>query len=159
MKGMFKGRSIVRKSIVLSFLFFAKLMILAHAIVPHHHHNGLIFTIIAAHHEHDCNSHNDHQRCKDAQSDGKCDYTHCNEDFENCVLTMMFVKSCNCRQTFLLHHCSFDALPFVFTLLADYSAPQIDDDVGLPFRQNPLLPSYLSEYISQSLGLRAPPVC
>ena len=146
----------VKKVIALLFLLIAKTIMLAHVIIPHHCHNGLIFTTIIAHNAHDCDTLNDHQ-CNHALSNGKCDYTNCNNDFDNCVSATIYIKSCNCRNTYLLHDCNFELSHLA--LFSDNSLPPIVDDVGLPFRQNPLTTSYLTEYISQSLGLRAPPVC
>ena len=147
-----------KKAIALSFLFLANAIMLTHAIIPHHHHNGVFFTLATAHHNHDCDSHNDHQNCDDTQSDRKCEYPFCDDNAEKCSLTTIYVKVSDNRQSFQLHDFDIDLLPCILTLLTDYNAPLIDD-VGLPFRQNPYLQSYHTEYISQSLGWRAPPVC
>jgi len=155
----FKTGFSIKKVIVLSFLFLAKTIMLAHAIIPHHHHQGLIYTTIIAHHEDECNSQNNRHQCDDTPSAGSCYYPFCNSEFENCELATIYVKFCKCRQSFLSHNCDFDLFSFVLFLFPADTAPPVTDDVGLPFRQNPYIPSFSTEYISQSLGLRAPPVC
>ena len=151
----------IKKAIALSFLFLANAVMLAHAVLPHHHHGGLVYFMATAHHQHDCDHyHCDHHHCNDAQSeDGNSDYTPCNDDIEDCELATIYFKFENQRRTFQRSDFDFDLFSFDFALFTDNHTPSIDDDIGLPFRQNPyLLPCHL-EYISQSLGLRAPPVC
>ncbi len=48
----------------------------------------------------------------------------------------------------------------VALLLAYFNPePGIRDDDGVPFRQRPFVETYHYEYLTRSLGLRAPPVC
>ena len=141
----------IKKVIASSFLFLATTIMLAHAIIPHHHHNGLIFTTITAHHDHDCNSH-------DAQSeDDSCDYPLCSDGIENCELATFFARNDSERRTVQLSDFAFDLFSSDFILFTNDHIPPLNNDIGLSFRQNPFLPSYYSEYVSQSHGLRAPP--
>ena len=100
-----------------------------------------------------------HHHLGDIQSINQCDHTSCHGNIEDCTLTKIYIKFENHRQLIQLHSVDFDFLPCILTLFSDYSIPQIADAVGLPFRQNPYVISYQTEYISQSLGLRAPPAC
>ena len=155
----YKTRLSIRKAIALSFLFLANTMILVHAVIPHHHHDGLTFMLTGVHQRHDCNSHNDHHNCNDAQSGKNCNYPLCDGNIEDCALATIYVRFGNDRPSSQLHDFDFELLPCIFILFFEDFEHPIADDVGLPFRQNPLVPSQYPEYISQSLGLRAPPVC
>ena len=138
------------KAIALSFLFLANTIMLAHSIVPHHHHNGLIFTLTTEHH----NDGDD-----DAHHDDNCDYPNCNDGIENCELSMIYISFGNEKQIFQPYDCNFNVLLCVFILFSDDSIPPIANDIGIPFRQNPYLQLYHSDDVTQSHGLRAPPVC
>ena len=148
----FKVEFSIKKAAALSFLFLAVTIMMAHVIIPHHHHDGLVFFMATACHDRNCNSH-------DAQSeDDSCDYPLCHDGIENCELATIYVKFDSDWRLLQLHDCDFKLLPCIFTLFSDDHTPPLDIDIGLPFRQNPYLLS-LTEYIFQSYGLRAPPVC
>ena len=115
------------------FMMIANVIILTHTITAHHH------------------SHDDYQ------SIGHCNDTCCHGDIDDCPLTDIYVTPCKCNRTFLPNTCDYEMSPCFSTLLSYDLIPQIHDDVGLPFRQKPYLLSYHAEYLSQSLGLRAPP--
>jgi len=122
------------KITALLFLMLAGTCIAAHAVFCHHHTD-------------------------DIQPVAQCDHeTPCHGDIGDCALENIYIEPYKCCRTFLQHHCDFKLPLCYLTPFSDDAIPQIAD-ISLPFRQNPLLPSYLSEYISQSLGLRAPPVC
>ena len=146
----FKSGFSIKKAIALSFLLLANTIILAHAIVCHHHHDAIPITLAATHHDDNCDSH-------DAQPIDPCNNSYCHGCIENCSLIKIYIRFNNERQLFQLHDFDFDRPSYTLTLFSDYSIPLIADDVGLPFRQKPYLLSYSTEYISQSLGLRAPP--
>ena len=123
------------KITALLFFMLASVSIVAHSVICRHH-------------------------LDDIQSVAQCDHTPCHGNIEDCALTNIYVNPCRCNQMFLPHNCNFELFPCFLILFSDYSIPQIADDVGLPFRQKPyLIIPYLTEYISQSLGLRAPPSC
>ena len=124
-----------KKVISVSFLLLANVILLAHAILFHHHDDD------------------------DAQHVGQCHASHCHGSIEGCTLSILYVSIDNNQPTVQLLNSYFDLWPTFFSPLSDYSTPPIADDVGLPFRQKPFLISYHSDYLSQSLGLRAPPAC
>jgi len=128
------------RKISLSFLMLANAILLAHAVIPHHHCDEMcIASTATAHHGHDC----------DLQS---------HKDIKFCSLTIIYAKFDNEKTVSQSYHSDFHLAPFIFALLPNYSLPQIENDAGLPFRQKPYLLSYLTEYTSQSIGLRAPPL-
>ena len=160
----------IKKAIAFSFLLLANAVILAHAIVCHHHYEGML--IVCAHHEQGCNHHeqgcnhheqgcNHHEQgCNhhdDTRPFGQCHDPFCHGDFEGCSLTMIVIKLVEDKQLPQLP--DFCSPTCDFTLFSGCSIPPITDDTGLPFRQKPYLLSFHIEYISQSLGLRAPPTC
>ena len=152
----FKAGFSIKKAIALSFLLLANTVILVHAIICHHHHDTIPVTLVAGHHKHDCNSYNHHHH--DAQSVDRCNnYPNCHERIEECSLVTIYVRLNDDKQVSQLLNFDFDQLPYILVPFSDYSIPQIYNDAGLPFRQKPYLLSYHTEYISQSLGLRAPP--
>lgn len=135
-----------KKTIALAFLMIANAIILVHTVIPHHLHNCIPIAFVTSQYHHD------------NQPVGHCNDHNCNGNFEDCALTKIYVKFDNDRQKVQLHSFDFDLLPCVFILFSDYSTPPTADNVGLSFRQKPYLISYHTEYISQSLGLRAPPL-
>jgi len=121
----------VKKIISLSFLLFAGTIILAHAVVPHHYHNGLPF-ITDNHDVH--HSHNQDQ------------------NVEDCFFSTVYVRLSNDQQLFQL--LDFNLQPCFLTLFSDYFICKIEKSKFKTY-----LLHYHTEYISQSLGLRAPPFC
>ena len=140
----------MKRAIPLSFLLFANVILLAYLVVPHHHHEktGACFADFLCkdgnekHHHEPTNKHE-----KNSFPEQCC--------FDVYVLTgnntkpaCRFHKKCDCG-----HH-----LPYATILTTLYTCDFVDDTV-IYFRQNPFVPLFYSEFISQSIGLRAPPVC
>ena len=122
----------IKKTMALIFLLFAGMVILAHAVVPHHYHNGI--PCVAEHHD---NLHDSHSQ---------------GENAEDCFFSTVYVRlSNNDRQIF--QSFDFDLLPCFLILFSDYFVFKIEK-----FEQKPYLLPFYTEYVSQSLGLRAPPV-
>ena len=130
----FKTEHSIKKAISLSFLLLVSIVILAHAVIPHHHHRGISFILEATYPEHD-------------------------DLNENCLLSNIYVKKSNNKQTFQLYDSDYDPFPCILTLFLDNSTYQIKNNVSLLFRQKPYLHSNHTEFIARSAGLRAPPVC
>jgi len=107
--------------------------LLAHAVICHHHLN-------------------------DTQLIAQCDHTPCHGSYDNCSLETLYAKWEKEKHSTPSHHSAWNLLPDIFILCSDYTLSLITDEVALPFRQNPCLLSCHTKYISQSLGLRAPPV-
>ena len=139
----------------MSFLLLANINILVHTIVCHHHYDD-ISVIYSTHCEHDCGSHNNHQHDDNSPSD-HCKDPYCHGSINDCLLTNFCVKFGNDKSTFQLVYFNFNFLPFISSLFSDYSLQPIYNNTCLPFRQKPYLPSYYTDYVSQSFGLRAPP--
>ncbi len=149
----------MKKAVALTFLLLANIIILAHAVVPHHHHNQVPVALNTSHHEHSSDATHDHHHHDDTVPAEHNDNSHGHGGIEDCLLEKVYTKVGSDRQAFQTLDFDFNLLPCIIPLISGYSVPSIADDVGLPFRQKPYLLSYHTEYISVSLGLRAPPVC
>ena len=118
----------MKKRIALFFLLLANTILLAHAVIPHHH-------------------------LEDIQPVGQCNH----ENMKDCPLTTLYIKFDNDKPILQTHNFNLSFSPCVLTPFSDISIFPIPDTIGLPFRQKPYLLSYYTDYISQSLGRRAPP--
>jgi len=140
----------IKKAISLSFLLLANVVMLAHLVVFHHHDNQITATSCAAYQEHYCSENTEQHHCHDTKNTGKCCVN------ENCPLSTPFTKADDFKQIKPVFN-NFDFI--IINIFPTYQITQITDLVGLPFRQKPYLPLFYSEFISQSMGLRAPPAC
>jgi hypothetical protein len=146
----------MKKTRAMLFLLLANAIVFVHAVVPHHYHNGIPF--ILNHHEHENCSH-DFQHLDDEQFANECHLCHSQDEcFGDCFFSPVYVRLSDDKQLFKMVDFDFERLPCFFMLSSDNFVFKARNDNGLPFEQKPYLSFYLIEYISQSLGLRAPPV-
>ncbi len=147
----------MKQAITLSFLLLVNMIILAHVIIPHHH-NKVPVALTSLHHEHSGNAmyKHHHQDTVPVEHDGN---HHGQDVVEDYLLQHVFSRLGNNKQTCRSLDFNFDLLYCIVSLFSEYSIPQITDNDGLPFREKPYLLSFHTEYISVSLGLRAPPIC
>ena len=140
----------MKKAITLSFLLLANTVLLVHVAIPHHHHNKAAVCILAIHGA-------GNKEMPKHTPDSGCQQHDNESEIEECPLKEVYVRFENNK---LLVDVSLEN-DFQYPVLLFSFSPmdRITDLKGLPFRQNPyLLPCY-TDHISQSLGLRAPPVC
>ena len=141
----------MKRAISLSFLLLANMIMLAHVLISHHHHEKTGVCFINFHGK-DCKEAHQH----DSQTRGnesnpvsnRCCFDNIyppeKNDLKN---TCRLHKKCDCGQVlYILISNTLDTRTFV-------------DDTVIHFRQNPFVPLFYADYISQSLGLIAPPVC
>jgi len=125
----------MRKVVALSLLILANIIILAHITIPHHHHNGFVVLI--------------------------CDFSATNDAKEHlteeCILDEFYFRSDSSQNSFLSSVFYIEGFPVICNVVT--SQLEIQNYDNLTFRRKPYFLSYHTEYISQSLGLRAPPVC
>ena len=142
----------LKRATAISFLFLANIVLLAVTIVPHHHHGEMIcFT--ASHcygHEHDADcSHHEQQPS----------HTHDHGDANCCNVEEWLLPNIEPEHKHQCHcYCSTCNNDLYVAILPDLTEPNIQL-VGLLFRQAPTTETYLCIYVSQTLGLRAPPFC
>ena len=130
----------IKKAISLSFLLFANVVILAHSVIFHHHDSQI-----------PCNENTEqHHCCDDTGHTGKC----C--DSKNCLLDTPFTRNNDSNQLLPVFN-NFDFV--IINIVPANQIIQITDLTGLPLRQRPYPLLFYSGFISQSMGLRAPPVC
>ncbi len=140
----------IKKVISLLFLLLANVVILAHSVVFHHHDNPIPVTLCVADQEHHCDENAEQNHCcHDTESAGNC----C--DSKSCLLNTPFTTNDNIRALSAVNNFDF----VIIHLFSVNQIVQITDLTGLPFRQKPYSLPFYSEFISQSKGLRAPPVC
>jgi len=85
---------------------------------------------------------------------------HHNDDgnmIEECPLKVVYARLDNHKSLIDLCH-DYDIQYPVLLVISVNPVDEITSLKGLPFRQKPYLPFYPTGYISQSIGLRAPPV-
>ena len=140
----------IKKAISLSFLLLANVAILVHVFVFHHHDSQLPAVFCTETQKyHNCDGNTGQHNCPETQNAHNC----CT--VENCLLNDSITKS----DDFKIIEPIVNNLYIITNNALACKTFQITDLEGLPFRQKPYLPSCHLQYISQSLGLRAPPVC
>jgi hypothetical protein len=133
-----KNINSIKKATALSFLLLANTILLIHSAVPHHHHEDIVVCFFNSHtceHEEDS--------CPEKCCIIDNDYTPA----ENKVKTSCHTHNkCNCGQ-------------MLFALISNsLNTPDFIDNIAIHFRQSSYIPLFYSEFISQSVGLRAPPL-
>ena len=146
----------IKKALSLLLLLLANIILLAHAAVPHHYHETL--SICFCHtpycednkgtctHEHH-NAENNHNENNHNEQCCSIDTIY-TAGYKNIKTSCHVHDKCDCGKT------------VVYALIPNslYTSDFIDDTI-IHFRQNPNIPLFFSDFISQSIGLRAPPAC
>jgi len=142
----------IRKKTAIFFILLASIVILAHAIVPHHHHKSQV-CVENKHCQNDSLAHNHSTSEHNHEHDGS-------NETENCILKQIVVIPSNSnRQDFKCLGCDTNHSPF-----ADFHAVLFENEFisfapkTISIAQIPLISSSHSNFVSNSLGLRAPPV-
>ena len=144
-------------------IFCVSILILTCTIVPHHHHEGLpCFTIetvfehlsLANHHQ-DCTDHKsccEHQQHHHESDAGSSEDTCVLDQFE--FITTISQKSAHvCSACLHSHGNLLQAILIIYNY--NFSLSGIERQ---KLRQRPYLANYHSAFVSQNLGLRAPPI-
>jgi len=141
----------MKKAIALSFLLLANTVLLVHVAIPHHHHHHQAAVCLSTIH---CADNGETHR---HTSNSCCQQHNDGSEIEECPLKEVYVRIENNKSSVDLNLENEIQYPTLF-LFSVNPMDGITGLKGLPFRQNPyLIPCYI-DYISQSLGLRAPPV-
>ena len=127
------------KAVCCTALLFANILLLVHVVVPHHHHEGVIACFNTSHnHEHPTNP-----------SPEKC-----------CFIDNIYIFEDSNTKNISRSLVNFDGGPVEYSFILNRLLIQVfTNQTGVPFRQNPYVPIFYSDYVSQSNGLRAPPAC
>ena len=135
------------------FASLASLMLLAHGIIPHHHHGEVIcFEVL---HCHGCDK-PEHSDCPRNHHDPV------SEKEDGCCLLNQLVifHTEGSRHNFETAGKPVEnEIPDALKIsVLSYSFSLVFCGINLPFRQHPPDPTYLTEYLCQTIGMRAPPV-
>jgi hypothetical protein len=133
----------MKRAISLSFLLLANIVLLAHVLIPcQHDHDTIICACLPE------------DRCEtnDTGNDEDCPMEESPMDVD------LFVRNKNINS--VNDFCLNGAIQHpVLLFFANNSIVDTDDLEGLPLRQKPYLLTGHTDFISRSLGLRAPPAC
>ena len=133
----------LKRAISLLSLLFANIVLLVHAVVPHHYHadTGICFV---AHCQNSEEAHcHDYGDVQTHQHDG-------NPSSDNCSIDNVYAPANNKK-----------VVCYQPTIKCDYEQiianSYFTANTAVSFQQKPYLPRFYSEFITRSIGLRAPP--
>ena len=129
----------------MSFLLLAGIFLLAHAVIPHHYHNQVPDFTWQSLHKND-NPHTGNQPVEPSYPTDDCFLKKIGVRFDNNGRMLASVDN------------DFKLLPGLTPLSPFNRIVEITSSEGLPFYQKPYLLSCHTDFISQSTGLRAPPL-
>ena len=138
--------SVIKKIASIVFLFLASSIFLAHDIIPHHHHDDHVCS------KHVSCTHDSEQEKQGFPADAgeEC----CLLADATLIITGSHKNQINCTCCFNERRTEYNYISH-FTLFKPEEIPIL---TPFPFEQNPFPLYYQLNYISQSLGLRAPPL-
>ena len=155
---MFKERlngfteKMIKRTTAIFFILLANIILLAHAVVSHHHHQEQV-CIVNAHCQNDSIAHKHNTSGHNHQHDGE-------NSSESCALKQAVVIPANSlRQEFKCLGCDDNHSPFIHFQAILFSnefmsfVPKIISDAQIPLKTS----SHFN-FVSTSLGLRAPPI-
>jgi hypothetical protein len=138
-----------KRAIILSLLTVANIIVLAHVVVPHHYHEdtGVCFTFHCKDsnvaHEHEGDEPQKHQH-EGSPAPDVCNIDVVYTTTEKDNLKVSF--QADCWSLFFLSHVN------------NLFIKDLVSNAGRPLQYTSNLLSYHAEFVSQSLGLRAPPI-
>ncbi len=139
----------MRKIVSILCLLVANAFLLAHTIIPHHHHDIAAVCIINTSCTDAEEDHGHHHNSESHQHEGQ-------DSFNECTAYDAFIRQSNEQFSLIIDNHS---LPLFCQLFLVNSIVKINEFEGLPFDYKPYLLSYHSQFLTHSLGLRAPPTC
>jgi len=145
----------MKKIVCFTALWIANILLVAHIAIPHHHHENVGICFFNTHctdskeaHHHKKNDTHNHEHEGNPFSEKCCIIDNVYFSTQNNIkIACRSHTNCNCGQT-------------LYALISEtLHIHDFVDDIVIHFRQNPYVPLFYSEFISQSIGLRAPPAC
>ncbi|MDR0295889.1 MAG: hypothetical protein LBH91_06905 [Prevotellaceae bacterium] len=143
-----------KKVVCISALLLANILLLAHAVIPHHHHHeDAIVCFFDAH----CND------CEEAYGCEQFDfqtYKHEGKPLSDkcCIIDNVYFSAHNNIKITCRSHINCDCGKVLYALISNnLNTQDFINGTEIHFRQNPYVPLFYSEFVAQSLGLRAPP--
>ena len=140
----------IKKTISLFILLLANVVMLAHPAVCYLQHNYQTTVVVCAENQKRCCcKHTEQQNSSNTTHEKKC----C--DSEKCLLRNIFSQESsirlpdpNCNDFDIITSDILACRVISVTVLTDF-----------PYRQKPYTPLFYADFVSQSIGLRAPPAC
>ncbi|NLC86871.1 MAG: hypothetical protein GX680_07985 [Bacteroidales bacterium] len=138
----------IKRTVVSFFLFLAGIVLLAHTFLPHHHHDHISIVYFSGNISHDncCNTSN----CEIADND-------CQDSNKDCMDANIMLRAGDDTREELIAATN-DLIPLLLFLSADNTDASIENTTRHSIYKTYSLPCYL-DYLTDSQGLRAPPVC
>ena len=134
-----------KKAVNIAALLFANIILLANTVVPHHHHENAVVCFFLHCRDSKEAHHHEHHNFPEHDHDG-------NPFFDKCIVDDNYVPADNNKKF-------VDCLPAV---KCDYEQAIayccFVSAIAANFQQKPYLPQLYSEFITLSIGLRAPPI-
>ncbi|MCF8362451.1 MAG: hypothetical protein K9G70_07490 [Prolixibacteraceae bacterium] len=138
-----------KKITAYSFLILANIALLAHAVIPHHHH-----------HQHVCieNTHNLGDESEHSHDSPEHNHQHDGTNSDNCCFLSQAVVITPV-QSKLSHSCErySDNHHHGFTIISDFEVDNFHS-ILIATSSIPEISFNITSYITQTIGLRAPPV-
>ena len=134
----------MKRALSLSFLLFANIFVLVHLVVPHHYHEntGVCFSL-------HCQDSKEAHRHEPIETQT---HKHDGNPFsDECSIDIIYAPA-DKNEKYVFLHVKSD---LGYILIAD---SYFVENSPVYFRQNSYAPIFYTDYISQSLGLRAPPI-
>jgi len=143
----------VRKAIASFFLLFAGITLLAHTVIPHHHHEDTSVVLLNVQKSH-CIEHNINH-CNTANCDAPD--RDCQDSSKNCTDANIVLKGGDdSREELIVAVNELIPLLLLFSAADEYNS--LIDNSQSEFYDIFTIPDY-TDYLPDSQGLRAPPVC
>jgi hypothetical protein len=147
----------LKKIVRFTLLLFANATLLAHVAIPHHHHENALVCFFNS------NGEESHETCNHKHQTEQNQQNKNNENPSEkcCFIDNVYLPAHNHTTKTTCHvHKKCDCGQTPFTLISNtFDFQDIAETTLFHFRHKPYLVDYLTDYISQTLGLRAPPVC
>jgi len=104
-----------------------------------------------------CSENQKRNCCKHTEEQNNPNTTHEKKgcDIKKCLLRNLFSQ----ENSIKLPKPILNDFDFIISDILACRIIPITDFAGLPFRQKPYIPLFYADFVSQSIGLRAPPAC
>jgi len=143
-----------KKVVCITALLFANIFLLAHVVIPHHHHEDAVVCFLDTHNE-DCEETHNHEQCdnQDHKHDSPAVPDKC------CIIDNVYFSAHNNVKTTHRSQTNYDCGQVLYALISNSLNLQDGiDNTAIYSQENPYVPLFYTEFITRSIGLRAPPV-
>jgi hypothetical protein len=136
----------IKRAISFSFLLLANVFLLAHVVIFHRHHEEAGAGLI-------------HSHCTDNEKACHHEHEHPFSSDRCCIVDNVYAPARNIVKTSCRSHTNCDCKVLYALISTPLYINDFVDDIQIHFPKNPFVPVFYTKFVSQSIGLRAPPVC